>query len=919
MKKLADLTPYTNTLPFDSEVFGVYQPLLGWRSKRTVSRIAKGFARDIGSIYKRLRPHFEIAVERDQVRAVSRVEPATIDAVESPSTRSFVLEAIMGSLPPLERYQDDVWDRIALRDHVQQVLTSTVPKITDWYMSDRSTDVASRGDSDSQAALKMVVEQVNRESAVAGYLLFLAEHKQYEKLKNIFYKQRTDVTRLVQLLAYRDPLEMIDPFHDLQRVSLSPIGIVHLFRQYFFELDTFLGTPVNHVWLSPGAEVELLEISTRREYIERTFEQSFESITKTEKTTTDQDELSTAVKDDNKSNLKLGASATANQSWIGGSASATTTLDMDKTQEKAREETHRHMREQTEKLSSEIRRSYKSTFKQVTEKTDTSSKRYLLKNATEKLINYELRRKMRQVAVQVQDIGTYLCWQTFVDDPGRQLGIARLVHVAKDPETGGAPPPEAIPIPQPIVTQLPIDLPFVQLSEDRGDLDEGYENGAEVDEDFNEGAIETIQAVFPGFTATCEQSGYELAHLDFDAQGNDVQLSVVDLVPADGSVSFGINLDYVNFRGNSPIRVMANVTWRPKQTWLDEIHAKNRANMAKYTERTQFEYQKAFTEAARERIKLASNIAPRKYEDLREEERIVVYRRLVQDMLTRDLPIPDDRTRHVVSELLDTIFDVDKMLYFVAPEWWRPRLHESHQALGGIRTPSSVSRPSVFDSVRTATNKHRITTAVAVPANREIGSIDTVTWGGEKRADDYYITEESLPAKLGSSLGWLLQLDGDDMRNAFLNAPWVKAVLPIRPGQERAAINWLQRLHVEGAEGLDDQYIAPPDQLASIPHDGATVKVRDAVQHLCDVVKAKHEQALKVARYPTDEIHDDNRVSATPIDRVYEHGFYPLQGGFRALTGTEGFEVFDQWIEVLPTDQIVPVEVTYDPKSGRQL
>jgi hypothetical protein len=48
--------------------------------------------------------------------------------------------------------------------------------------------------------------------------------------------------------------------------------------------------------------------------------------------------------------------------------------------------------------------------------------------------------------------------------------------------------------------------------------------------------------------------------------------------------------------------------------------------------------------------------------------------------------------------------------------------------------------------------------------------------------------------QLGSSLGWLLQLDGDNLRNAFLNAPWVKAIIPIRPGREKAAFNWLQRV-----------------------------------------------------------------------------------------------------------------------------
>jgi hypothetical protein len=34
---------------------------------------------------------------------------------------------------------------------------------------------------------------------------------------------------------------------------------------------------------------------------------------------------------------------------------------------------------------------------------------------------------------------------------------------------------------------------------------------------------------------------------------------------------------------------------------------------------------------------------------------------------------------------------------------------------------------------------------------------------------------------------------------------------------------------------------------------------------------------------------------------------------------TEQFEVFDQWVEILPTDHVVPVEVAYDPKTGRQV
>ncbi|MDE2389580.1 MAG: hypothetical protein KGN35_10980 [Betaproteobacteria bacterium] len=88
-----------------------------------------------------------------------------------------------------------------------------------------------------------------------------------------------------------------------------------------------------------------------------------------------------------------------------------------------------------------------------------------MNNTTPDLLNYEMRRKMRQVGVQ--DIGTYLCWQTYVDDPGRQLGIAKLVHLAKGSEVGEIPPPEAISMPQPVTTDLNIDIPFVPKTEDR--------------------------------------------------------------------------------------------------------------------------------------------------------------------------------------------------------------------------------------------------------------------------------------------------------------------------------------------------------------------------------------------------------------------------------------------------------------------
>ena len=93
---------------------------------------------------------------------------------------------------------------------------------------------------------------------------------------------------------------------------------------------------------------------------------------------------------------------------------------------------------------------------------------------------------------------------------------------------------------------------------------------------------------------------------------------------------------------------------------------------------------------------------------------------------------------------------------------------------------------------------------------------------------------------------------------------------------------------------------------------------------LAKKIKRKYQEGIETGQYPKqDEISDpnlvdeENVVTATPIDRVYEHGFFPLEQSFRVNVG-KNYEIFDQWTEILPTDQIVPVEVEYDPKTGRQ-
>ncbi|MDN4520004.1 hypothetical protein JN086_24465 [Mycolicibacterium austroafricanum] len=943
MKRVQDLTPYESVLPYASEIFGVYQPLIGWSSKRQLTRIKRGFdidrAKMVTGLLKKVTPALDVAIgEAGRGATIRSLEVGSIDTSRIRGTGTFLGDRIAAELPPLEEYDDSVWDRLDT-GRLNEILRAEVTQeVQNWQ---RAQPVSREGSD----AVTRAATQLARESAFAGLLTHLKLTSQFDVLKDLFYKPDRNLQKLLSVLKYRDPLEYIDPKHDIERANLSPIGIVHLFRQYFFEFDTFLGPPVGHVWLSPGSMVELVEVSTRRTLVERTIEQATESVVKTEKSTTEEDEISDAIKEENRNDTKFGMNSTVNQGWITGSATASASLNIDSTQSKAREQTHRRMRQQTEKLSTEIRRNFKSTFRTVTETTDTSSKRYVLNNTTDDLINYELRRKMRQVGVQVQDIGTYLCWQTFVDDPGRNLGIAKMVHIAKDPDLGAIPPPESIPQPGRHSTSVNVDIPFVPKTEDTEpdeDMDEAYRYGVEVNTDDNEGTPEKIQYEFGGFRGFCELAGYEYSSIEFDYGRQDVRIEVYD-VDADtpGEVKFKIRLKHINFHNSPNVRVIAQINWTPSEALRAEIDGKNKDNVAAFNEATRREFEKAYLEAARDRINKAGEVRSRPFEELREEERIVVYRALIQDMLTRGIPMPDDRTRHVVSELLNSIFDIDKMLYFVSPEWWRPRMHASHQALGkapasaegGAAGGGSVSagfatQASVFTEVSTAKSAG-VLTGNAIKKllafrkeDTTIPASSTVSWGGtgENRADNYYVTEDSEPAPLGASLGWLLQLDGDNMRNAFLNAPWVKAVIPVRPGKERAAMNWLEQVHVEGTEGLDSFYSGPAAELAEIPSAGDRPTIREAIHYLCDKVAAKHAESQKVDKFPKEVTDDANKVAATPVDKVFEHGFYPLDGGFRVTpTADENFEVFDQWVEVLPTDQVVPVPVTYDPKTGRQV
>ena len=101
--------------------------------------------------------------------------------------------------------------------------------------------------------------------------------------------------------------------------------------------------------------------------------------------------------------------------------------------------------------------------------------------------------------------------------------------------------------------------------------------------------------------------------------------------------------------------------------------------------------------------------------------------------------------------------------------------------------------------------------------------------------------------------------------------------------------------------------------------------MRSAICASGSLISTRESTSQKL--FPDREgVDDGDKVWSTPIDKVYEHGFYPLERSFRASPTepptdgeSQNFQVMSEWTEILPTDQVVPVVVKYDPITGRQV
>ncbi|KZS42937.1 hypothetical protein AWE51_16425 [Aquimarina aggregata] len=927
-----NLEKFKGTLPYASEIFGVYTPLLGWKSTRIEERFKKtpDHLKQFESVLQGFPELADLKFNEDLNSCQLKVSLGSTDSINETlvnllydfdimnlslvfwtlnslidfsapdffeKTVELVSKDVNANIDNLQKFKNKVEEQIEFHYNKE---CNALHKKHFVKNNDHKNNIYIKELKHIKAKYKV---KTQTESKFLSYLLILLSSKDVESIEeskkiiqNIVKSQKEHFTKVLsdrrkRLLDFNKSIleAVFDAPKDMKNIVLTPIGIVHLFRQYFFEFDTFLGTPVDHVWLSPGSSVTLIEEVSKKKTITKSVEQSYETTTEAQKEETISDEISDAVREENNQDLSLGASVDVEQSWGTGSMNASTSLDYNQVRNKSKEKTHKRLREQSSKISSKIRKSFKTNFKSVDEFSEVKTKKYTLKNDTDKLINYELRRKMRQVGVQVQDIGTYLSWQTFVDNPGEELGLANLLHVAKPADLDNIPREDEVRTPSLKHLDYPINLPFVPIDDPNNwdpRPDRTYKGGRETDQGGDMYVGNHIIEHVHEFELFPPESGFELKNAVLTSKNQNLCDLRIETIPNSNKIK--VTYELINFNNKWDMQVNLKSTWKPSKEKIDKINEMNKELKDSYQLKVDKATKESYFDTVKERINQASNIQSRKFEELREEERIIVYRNLIKsltDSAMSETYYVDPNEQHIISEVINSIFDIQKMLYFVAPDYWKPQRN----------SPSKQN----FNSHSSQFKKSDGSSYTLSEAN--------VNWGGSNRDNNYYITDESQPAKLGSSLGWLMQLDGDNMRNAFLNAPWVKAIVPIRPGKEEEALNWLKKVE----KGFDENAIYKGNEPEFL-----NKTIGHVLESLAKKVTSKHEKSNEVDKYP--EIDDDNQVRATPLNKVYEYGFYPLDGGFKAQT-TKDFEIFDQWIEVLPTDQVAPIEVEYDPITGMQI
>ena len=631
------------------------------------------------------------------------------------------------------------------------------------------------------------------------------------------------------------------------KFALSPIGLLDVYKQHFYDCGTFLGPPIDHVWAASNSKVEHTEIVSLTEHMSKETETFSETETTEEKSQSTKSDFLDELMQERENNVSFGTTLDVSGGIGLINASSSTSFDFDQRTSTSHRQTTNKTIEQSNRISNRMKKSRReTTFRSIT-RFNENIKRHLIDNTGFPTSNYEVRRKYQRIGLALEWVGTRLCWQFYIDDPASLLAKSELVHYAGSQDFYDLPElvQDEIPTEDIIITDQEFYIPFNQTQGD--DTQAIYE--------FGQRGSEHIQFKW-GFEVSNVPFGYEIKEIGMNSgnrprgEGREAHEdeeprnpTVFEYKVNEGEIKkatneFTVTLTTVNFNDAAGVYIQPKIVLTPTTEIVEEIKEKNKTN------KDEFEAEKArilkleMERKRKEKVEAERSIRSRDSSDLRNEERYAIFRALSVKFASSS----DGEELKQVSELLGTLFELDMMMFYVAPDWWKPRFHGTRKRAGKPERSSSV-------------------------------------YGKRFQLDDYDITPDSEPAPYGSSLGWMLQLDGDDQRNSFLNSSWIKVVLPIKQGMGVRAKNWLMQDNIEGS---------------------------DIEQDLLDLI-------IAAENYEVNE--SEETIPKLQFSQFGESPINSFEGPQKNEDG-EWRKVCKTWLEIVPTKQTVAMDVEYENKDG---
>lgn len=610
---------------------------------------------------------------------------------------------------------------------------------------------------------------------------------------------------------------------------LSPIGIAHFYRQLYFYLSEGAGPIEQAFTVAPNETLEIVTETIRRQSHEEVYEQGSETVSEAAVESRNVDEVSdkvaSMVQRDSSLAISSGVSIEASGGVgvynFGASGNFGLNSTLSQSAQSTSEIAKKRLKEVTKRASERITKTFSLKVRDTTDFTTTNMQRRVLENKTAQPVNYGLRRVFNRIRVKVQDLGPNLVWQLYVSEPGVGLARSRFVHFA-----------EGAPVSHP--SEPPGIRPRPTGGVERGTTNAQLKrNTAKSLSDPMAFAV-TLAIIVPPdrkITAVSIESVTDLEHLGKE-----------DLAPSPtgasgaGTLATGVyRVDLGVLPGDAEsVSVTYQYLFDPSDELIDAWKQEYEAAQTKFRQQDAEDREKALREQfdrSKALIAEKSKIRPRPSAALRKEERYEILNRMISHLFKPSGTRQNGAPAPIEIELFHRYFDVEAMFFFLHPSWWVPRY---------------AGKASRFDR------------------------------------PGYEISAESEPARLGSSLGWAIQLDGDDRRNEFINSPWVRTCLPIRKGREREAIAWLAE-HIESDAGYDP-----------------TVNPLKGLLQEIEVIRANERKVLGTG---PDYVAIDTVVVASttgaPVGPLKPENVYPVIDEFEVTVPTEGF-VYDPLVISIP-------------------